>query len=263
MKRAILAALFTLLVSASAFASGNAILIPAAGHIEGGGGVTFRSDIAVHNLKAVRQLVRFDWLPRSGSGQVKTSTTRVMPANTSIQSDDFVSGVLSTEGLGAIVVQPVNEDGSDDPTAKLLVTSRIWSPAPGHDLSVPGNVSQSFPPIPFSSIVSTRLAIAGVRQDNFHRLNVGVVNLDTQSPQTFRIWTEDIVNSPVTELTVGPSSMQQISLPPSFTSGRSRVMVEIVPAPGGGRLSLWTAYASVVDNVTGDSWSSLGVDVSE
>lgn len=263
MKRTILATLLAIFTTTAAFASGNAILIPAAGHVGGGGGVTFRSDVSVHNLKAVRQFVRFDWLPRSGSGQVKTSTTRLIPANTTLQSDDFVSGVLSTEGLGAVIVQPVLEDGTDDVTAKLMVTSRIWSPAPGRDLSTPGNVSQSFPPIPLSSIISTRLAIGGVRQDNFHRLNVGVVNLDTQSSQTFRIWTEDIVNSPVTELTVGPSSMQQIALPSAFSTGRTRVMVEIVPAPGGGRLSLWTAYASVVDNVTGDSWSSLGVEVTE
>jgi hypothetical protein len=38
------------------------------------------------------------------------------------------------------------------------------------------------------------------------------------------------------------------------------VRVEIVPAPGEGRLSLWTAYASTVDNITGDSWSSIGVN---
>lgn len=262
MKR-LIATLFSLLLSTAAYASGNAVLIPAAGHIDGGGGVTFRSDIAIHNLRAVRQFVRLDWLPRSGSGQVRSSTTRLIPANTAMQSDDFVSGVLSTEGLGAVIVQPVNEDGTtDDLAAKLLVTSRIWSPAPGHDLSTPGNVSQSFPPLTLGSIVNTKVAIAGVRQDNYHRLNVGVVNMDSVSPQTFRIWTEDIVNSPVIELTVDAYSMQQISLPPTFTTGRTRVMVEIVPASGG-RLSLWTAYASVVDNVTGDSWTSIGVNVTE
>jgi hypothetical protein len=263
MRRMIVAALFALFTTTAAFASGNAILIPAAGHVDGGGGVTFRSDIAVHNLKPVRQFVRFDWLPRAGSGQVPASTTRVMPPNTTIQSDDFVSGVLSTEGLGAIIVQPVHEDGTDDTAAKLMVTSRIWSPSPGHDLSTPGDVSQSFPPITLSSIVNTRVAIGGVRQDTNHRLNVGVVNLDTVSPQTFRIWTEDVVTSTPIELTVPANSMQQIALPPSFTSGRTRVMVEILPAPTGGRLSFWTAYASVVDNITGDSWTSIGVDVTE
>jgi hypothetical protein len=39
--------------------------------------------------------------------------------------------------------------------------------------------------------------------------------------------------------------------------------VEVLPAPGGGHLTLWTAYGSVVENASGDSWSSIGVDTVE
>jgi hypothetical protein len=41
------------------------------------------------------------------------------------------------------------------------------------------------------------------------------------------------------------------------------VDVEVLPLPGGGLLSLWTAYGSVVDNGTGDSWSSIGVETTD
>jgi hypothetical protein len=255
MRRLIAAAI--LFAASAALASNNAVLIPAAGHLDGAGGTSFRSDIAIHNLRDATQRVRLDWLPRSGSGQTTFSRTITILAGDSAQSDDFVFGALSTEGLGAILVQPVRADDSDDLDAKLVVSSRIWSPQPGGG---DGTVSQSFPPIPLAQIDSNKLAIAGVRRDDRFRLNVGIVNMDQLSPQRFRIHTGDIVPGEPVEIVVAPYSMQQIALPGGPAGGKLRVHVEIVPVPGEGRLTLWTAYASNVDNITGDSWSSIGVN---
>ncbi|HWS70953.1 MAG TPA: hypothetical protein VN605_02515 [Thermoanaerobaculia bacterium] len=182
----LITALAFLLTASAALASNNAVLIPAAGHLDGAGGTSFRSDIAIHNLRDTAQRVRLEWLPRSG-------------------------------------VQPVLANDDDDLDAKLVVSSRIWSPQPGGG---DGTVSQSFPPIPLAQIDSNKLAIGGVRRDDRFRLNVGIVNMDRLSPQRFRIHTAGIV----------PGD------------------------PGEGRLTLWTAYASNVDNITGDSWSSIGIN---
>lgn len=254
--RRLIAAIALAFTASAALASNNAILIPAAGHLDGAGGTSFRSDIAIHNLRDTVQRVRLEWLPRSGSGQSTFARTITILARDSAQSDDFVSGVLSTEGLGAILVQPVKADDSDDVDAKLVVSSRIWSPKPGGG---EGTVSQSFPPIALAQIDSNKLAIGGVRRDDRFRLNVGIVNMDRLSAWRFRIHTEDVVPSEPIEVVVEPFSMQQISLPGGPSGGRLRVHVEIVP-DALGRLSLWTAYASNVDNLTGDSWSSIGVN---
>ena len=256
MKRT-LAALALLFAASTALASNNAVLIPAAGHLDGAGGTSFRSDIAIHNLRDATQRVRLEWLPRSGSGQTTFARTITILAGDSAQSDDFVFGALSAEGLGAILAQPVKADDSDDLDAKLVVSSRIWSPQPDGGN---GTVSQSFPPITLAQIDSNKLAIGGVRRDDRFRLNVGIVNLDRLSPQRFRIHTADIVPGDPVEIVVAPFSMQQIALPGGPAGGKLRVHVEIVPEPGQGQLSLWTAYASTVDNITGDSWSSIGIN---
>lgn len=250
-------ALAVLLSAASAFAlSNNAILIPAAGHVDGAGGVPFRSDIAIHNLRDATQRVRLEWLPRSGSGQATFARTITILAGDTAQSDDFVFGVLSTDGLGAILAQPVKEDDSDDPDAKLVVSSRIWTPAPGGGA---GSVSQSFPPLTLAQIFSDKVAIAGMRRDDNHRVNVGIVNLDRGTAQHFLIHDDSPLGQTI-PVTVDPFSLLQVSLPGGPASGRMRVRVEIVPTPGEGTLTLWLAYASTVDNTTGDSWSSIGVN---
>jgi hypothetical protein len=49
-----------------------------------------------------------------------------------------------------------------------------------------------------------------------------------------------------------------------FSPGNLRVVVDVLPATfSGGQLSLWTAYASNVDNASGDSWSTIGVEISQ
>jgi hypothetical protein len=239
--------------------SGNTILIPAAGHVQGGNGTFFKSDVAIHNLRSTTQRVQIDWLPRSGSGAERVSRVITILGDGVAQTDDFVGGVLSTEGLGSVVVAPVLADGSADTAGRLAVSSRIWTPQPGTNL---GNVSQSFPPLPFSRIISTKLAITGLRSDTQHRVNIGIVNLDKGSTQTFRVSIAGVPGS-AREVTVEPYSMTQFPLDGLFAGGNLRVNVEVLPLPGGGQLSLWTAYGSVVDNGTGDSWSSIGVETTE
>jgi hypothetical protein len=231
----------------------NTVLIPAAGHLVGAAGLAFYSDIAIHNLKATPQQLRLVWLPQSGTGQTSTSKLVTIAGNGYLHSDDFAEEIMEREGLGAIVVVPVLENGDDDLGAKITVASRIWSP------SAHGEVSQSFLPLRFGQIISTKLALTGLRIDTMHRLNVGIVNLDKGSPQTFRVSIPGLPNQ-TRDVTLDPYSTQQIAFPGIFAPGNLRIDVEVLPLPGGGRLSLWTAYGSVVENASGDSWSSVGVE---
>jgi hypothetical protein len=259
MKRWIACTLFLLTSVALQAQSSNSILIAAAGHVQGANGTFFKSDIAIHNLRPVTQLVRVEWLPRSGTGAYRVTSDITILGDGVAQTDDFVEGLLSTEGLGSIVVAPVLADGTPDTAGRLAVTSRIWTPQPGTNF---GNVSQSFPPLPFSRIVSTKLAITGLRSDTQHRVNIGIVNLDRTSTQTFRVSMPGLP-AMTREVTVEPYSMTQFPLDGFFAGGNLRVNVEVLPLPGGGLLSLWTAYGSVVDNGTGDSWSSIGIETTD
>jgi len=240
--------------SAASAQSPNSVLIPAAGHVQGANGTFFKSDIAIHNLRPVTQVVRVEWLPQTGTGRTVLTRDLTLLPNGVAQSDDFVEGIFSTDGLGSIVVHPIHSDGSADPAGELAISSRIWTAQPGGA----GNVSQSFPAITLGEIDSRKLAIVGLRSDAQHRVNIGIVNLDRQSPQTFRITMPELPGDPI-EVIVAPYSMQQVPLLGVFAGGRLRVDVEIVPQPGG-ILTQWIAYGSVVDNYTGDSWSSIGRD---
>jgi hypothetical protein len=64
----------------------------------------------------------------------------------------------------------------------------------------------------------------------------------------------------IIELTVPPASVDQarITWP---DDPEMRIVVEVRPQPAGGKGTLYVPYVSSVDNVTGDSWSTLGVEL--
>lgn len=249
--------LSSLLGGATLSAQPSTLVIPAAGHLDGAGGTAFRSDIAIHNLRDVSQRVELRWLPRSGSGQVSDTKVIVIQARSVAESEDFVFGALSKEGLGAIVVRPVTADGAFDEAGKIRLASRIWTQTPGVD----GTASQSFPTITYGDLTESKRTIYGLRRDTRYRLNVGIVNLDNSTRHRFRISTYskiDGIPPEVTEVEIDPSSMQQVALP-GGPLGSMRIVVEALPIQGGGLLTLFAVYGSSVDNVTGDGWSHLGV----
>jgi len=83
------------------------------------------------------------------------------------------------------------------------------------------------------------------------------VNLST-AEQTFEVLqnSDDPTFAPLLQtVTVPPRSMQQVTLQNTRVAAlqvRVRSLTAIDPRQ-------WVAYGSSVDNVTGDSWSSLGV----
>jgi hypothetical protein len=228
------------------------LLIAAAGSVAGLNGTFFRSDINIINYRDVDQKVRFLWLPQGMTGARQTPIDITIAKATGIGSEDFVASILEKSGLGSILVTAINFDGSFDPNGRLHATSRIWSNQPG--LSS-GTVSQTFPIISVNDINTTaRLIITGQRRDDRFRTNLGLVNLDP-SEQTFQVEVRADNRTEQLNVVVPPLSMQQVPLSgPQATSLQIRVS-NISPAF---RSSNWIAYGSSVDNITGDSWSSLG-----
>ena len=117
-------------------------------------------------------------------------------------------------------------------------------------------MSQTFPTIATSEIANTAPAILGQRIGDQYRTNVGIVNLSL-GEQTFDVLqnSDDPTVAPVVQsVTVPPFAMQQVSL----LNGRAAALqVRVTPRTAIGA-SQWVTYGSSVDNVTGDSWSSLG-----
>ena len=230
------------------------LLIPAAGSVQGGNGTFFKTDLTLTNFRDVDQKVALQWMPRAVSGNTFPPAFMTIPRLTSIVSEDFVGQELRQAGLGSILITAIRSDDTDDTAGLLHSTARIWTFQPGSA----GTVSQTFPTIAFPDITTNRLTILGQRQDGRYRANVGVVNLDPEAIQNFEILVSnrtDLLAEMNIELP--PMSMQQVALPASINSDFLRI--KVIPRPANpARMPFYTAYGASVDNVTGDSWSTLG-----
>ena len=101
--------------------STNALVIPAAGSVQGSNGTFFRSDVIILNFRATAQTVRIDWLPQGG-GAIATRSMSI-PALSGLSSEDFVQSLLGQSGLGALLVTAVTENGALDPNGAIFMLS--------------------------------------------------------------------------------------------------------------------------------------------
>jgi hypothetical protein len=257
MRNAIVASLALLIAAAAAGQlvatrpSSQQFLIPAAGAQPGNGGTFFRSDVTIINYRGADQRVRLQWLPQdvSGAGGVPVETT--IAAMSGIASEDFVTTVMQRSGLGAILVTAIDATGAFDTRAQLVGTSRIWTPQPASS----GTSSQSLPSIATNDIGSSTVAILGARRDARYRTNVGIVNL-SNDVQSFQVAVFGSFGTETRPVDVQPLSMVLFAVPGSSSTLPLQIQVQNVTTVS--RSSSFVAYASSVDNVTGDAWTTLG-----
>jgi len=234
------------------------VLIPAAGNIAGANGTFFKSDITIVNLRNSDQNVLLQWLPQpGGTGPAILITIHALSG---IRSADFVHDTFNLTGLGAIIVTGIVDPvvlrpPSPDPGARLFVASRIWTPQPGTN----GTTSQNLSTVPVSTIntpAATIFGVGGADSPADYRVNVGIVNVDPNKTQTFVVSYPAGSGAPPTSITVvlPPLTMQQVAAATLF--GGQQISISNVTSSGS---NLWTAYASTVNNVTGDAWSELAV----
>jgi hypothetical protein len=240
------------LVTPQAFAP--RILVPAAGNAAGANGTYFRSDIQVANLRNAPQRVAIYWLPLGTDGTAIAPRFLELGASRGFVSGDFVGSALQQSGIGSIEFVAVNENGQFDPDGRLQVTSRIWTNSPDGD---EGTLSQSFPSIVLPGNTSRTKTIFGMRRSADFRVNVGISNPSTTTHRfrvTARISTPTIDDSEVFEIEVPPRAMMQRQVTGLDASGVVQVLIENLTA---GTATDWQAWASTIDNFSGDAWSEM------
>lgn len=230
------------------------VLLPVAGNTAGANGTFFRSDVNIVNLRATEQRLRLTWLPQGRSGVGLQAREISIPGASGFFSEDFVTNIMQETGLGSVLIQAITAGGVVDDNARLLVTSRIWTPAPGGG---GGTYSQTFPVVPIAGRSDAPPKwIFGIRRDDRYRLNVGIVNRSAVR-QNFSIRTAGS-NPPgageITTIELEPLSMQQINIP-GAGGGSFQIVIESLNGS-----SLWDAWASSIDNTTGDAWSMIAVN---
>lgn len=254
--------LVTSAVSAQLVAPTWGFLIPAAGAVQGANGTFFRSDITLTNYRSTPQMIQIRWLPNdlaSVSAGVDNPIITTIESSGSIASEDFVTEVLHQRGLGAILITGWTPSLTVDDNALLFATARIWTRQPEST----GTVSQSFPVIPMTTVQSPPAAtrrIFGHRIDVRYRTNVGIVNLETDRTQVFTVTQSCDIPSivPIQQtIEIGPLQMVQA---PLGNCPAKNLIVQVRPwTPSSPASTAWAAYASSVDNITGDAWSNAAV----
>lgn len=222
-------------------------VIPAVANLQGANGTFFRSDLTLVNHKAVNQVVGIEWLPRGVEGEGKLTGEVTIPPRTFYSYRNILETAFFRSGMGAIRFVALKGDRTLDPTGLIDGFSRVWSETPNG----PGTVSQGFTPVSESDLVGPDQAvILGLRHDPDYRTNVGIVNLDSTQYHT---WTVKVSGRRTAEfqMTVAPNSMEQVALPPGDYGD-----IAITVTGDGNAIRNWTAYASTVDNRTGDGWVS-------
>lgn len=232
------------------------LLIPAAGSTGGVNGTFFRSDITLVNLSSHDQLVLLQWLPQPGLSPA--SATMTIKSLAGFRSSDFVADVFHTTGLGSILVTGLQSGGTTaDTTARIFASSRIWTTQPGTS----GTTSQDLPAIPpggINTAASVIFGMGGADNPSNYRTNVGIVNVDPVATQTFNVQTQTTTSqTTVATVVLPPMTMTQVPVG-TVTVGEQISVVNMTPTAGP-RSTVWIAYGSTVDNVTGDAWSELGV----
>lgn len=255
------------IVAVSAAGTTSAIVVPTAAHLKGAANSYWVTDVEVHNYGALSLDYRMDLLKRDNENLSPTTKTFSIPAAQAVRFNDILMTQFAYTGAAALLITPLaTTDGA------LLVTSRTFNdseyanapPADGvpllDALALAGGTYGQFVAGQSVSSAVTELDegrivqlthTAGTTATGF-RTNIGAVNT-TAEPITVEIelFLADGASLGKVDLALRAFEYKQID------KIFERVTSETV-ADGFAVLRLksgtgaFVAYASVIDNLTGD-----------
>lgn len=229
-------------------ATDDGFLIPIVGNVQGGQGTHFKTDLTIFNESDRTEEVLFTFIPGpNASGSIAPLSRKMTLEPYSYYTfEDIVGSRFGITGFGALLVLPEFDDGD----VSLHGNARIYTQQPGSS----GFVSQSTDGLyPFPLHSKSAAFIAGLRSDSRFRTNVGIINPESREA-TWRVFGPSSSGIDMT-ITVPAESMVQVPVNGSTSNGH--LLLSIFPVRGVG---YWAAYASSVDNVTGDGWTNSAVD---
>lgn len=225
------------------------LVIPVAGSTPGAEGTFFRTDLTVTNHREVAETVAIAFFGAGAFyyGDPTFETTLELPPGSTTTYEDVVATLLRSGGsMGTIIINPLYPPPLRK-DARLSATYRIWTTQPGGT----GTLSQSSNALDMAALASAgnSRVVTGVRQDAGFRCNVGIFS-NSYYDRTFRVTAKSPSGSVKTTVKAGGFSLTQVPLP-SANLGYMTVTIELLD---GRSDDVWTAYATSVDNRSGDSW---------
>lgn len=218
----------------------NSYMLPSAAHLPGALGTFWRTDLYIQNPYTYQSLsVKVWFLPELTNNSSVQPRVFNIPAGGQLVLEDVVGTQFGATGKGALLVSTDNSD------AFVHVAARTYTGASGtYGQAINGQLG--------ANQAGQRALIAGVRNAAGYRANLGTVNCSNTTVEV----QADVYDSAglfrgSRSFTLLPWSSEQVSVS-SFAGEFRDGYVKLSSTPSSGN-ALWLAYASVVDNITGDA----------
>jgi uncharacterized repeat protein (TIGR01451 family) len=258
----------------SATPPANALIIPSVGHLDGLNS-KWQSDVRLANPTATKQSYALTFTPDDPTLGVKTTTITVA-SNDTTALDDIVRnwygvGDLGESANGVLLIVPSSGNAGtsigglvpEGTVPNVSVQTVAVASSRTYNVTSTGTLGQFIPAIPFASFIdknAAALSLQQVAQNDAFRTNLGLVE-GSGSPATVLLSVFSSAGGKLLEQSVDlkPNEQKQLN---SFlaangvTIADGRVEVKVTSSTG-----KVTAYASVVDNKTGDPLLVSGVPV--
>lgn len=226
--------------AATGYGLSNSYMLPSAAHLPGALGTFWRTDLFIENPYTYQSLsVKVWFLPELTNNSNAQPRVFNIPAGGQLVLEDVVATQFGATGKGALLVSTNNSE------AFVHVAARTYTGASGtYGQAINGQL--------WPNRAGERALIAGVRNTGGYRANLGTVNWSGVTV-VVQAYVYDSAGSfrGSRSFTLLPWSSEQVSV--SSFAGEFRdgyVKLSSTPSSGNG---WWLAYASVVDNVTGDA----------
>ena len=239
--------------TSAAASPGEVLYLSAAAHVGGALGTDWRSDVELHNLGDETATVTI-WLLAHGANNSSPRSTQVtIESGRSVRLADVLAGQFGTGGQAALMLSV----GS----GRILATSRTYNLlAAGNPLGLPGGSTfgQSIPALEQGAAIGfgeegrlIQLSHSTAASGGF-RTNLGLVNVTSASLEIeVELHTADGALLGTVPVSLPPFGYQQLNRVFSLvTSGDVDDGYAVVRTTT--ELGRFLAYASVVDNLTGD-----------
>jgi hypothetical protein len=214
-------------------------IIPAAAHTEGAQGTFWRTDVSIANPYSWRNiLVLMKYLPADQDNTDAVLEDFTLAAGAELLLEDVVSTVFETTGVGALLVY-------SEGNAVFTVSARTYtgSDATYGQTENGQGAPQTGPGTAF---------VTGIIENDRYRSNIGAANAsDVALAIRARVYGATGTQCGNENLTIPPWSQTQISVA-SICDGVESGYVRWDAASSAPNLR-WVAYASVVDNASGDA----------
>ncbi|HWS70864.1 MAG TPA: hypothetical protein VN605_02060, partial [Thermoanaerobaculia bacterium] len=254
----------------------NSLIIPSVGHLDGVNS-QWQSDIRVTNTATEKQRYQLIFTPQGEDGAKNVKTTSIdIAAGDTTALDDIVRnwygiGSLGDSANGMLEIRPVSALGKGVDTNETS-GSKVTAVASSRTYNVSGNgtLGQYIPAVPFASfigksvdpkVLSSVLSLQQIAQSDAFRTNVGVVEASGQSASVL-LSVFDNTGLKLKDVALDLKGGEQKQLNGFLATNGIALNDGRITATVTNGTGKVTAYASVIDNRTGDPLLVSGVPLS-